>query len=55
MPVHSGINATPEVHVLWSASEGQVVNAGVFVFALFCFWLLFPVAWAWAMRNGWPM
>ena len=46
MPVHSGINATPEVHVLWSASEGQVVNAGVFVFALFCFWLLFPVAWA---------
>ncbi len=46
MPIPSAINATHEARLLWSASEGQVVNAGVFLFALLFCWLLLPVAWA---------
>ena len=36
----------PEAKVLWSATEGQVVNAGVFLFAALFFWLVLPVGWA---------
>lgn len=45
MPIQ-GVQSEPEGQVLWSATEGQVVNAGVFLLALLCFWLVLPVAWA---------
>ncbi|GKS95582.1 hypothetical protein [Acidovorax sp. SUPP2825] len=35
-----------ETRVLWCAGQGQVCNAGVFVFALLFFWLVLPVGWA---------
>lgn len=35
-----------ETRVLWSAGQGQVCNAGVFVFALLFCWLVLPVGWA---------
>ena len=37
---------TPESRIIWQASEGQVVNAWVFVFAVLFCWLLLPVGWA---------
>lgn len=40
------MTAAPEGEMLWTASEGQVVNAGVFLIALLFCWLLLPVAWA---------
>lgn len=36
----------PERDLLWSATEGQVSNAGVFALAALTFWLLLPLAWA---------
>lgn len=36
----------PEARVLWSASEGQVANAGVFMLALLLCWLVLPVLYA---------
>ena len=36
----------PESRVIWSASEGQVVNAGVFICALLLCWLVLPVGYA---------
>ena len=36
----------PERRVIWSASEGQVVNAGVFICALLLCWLVLPVGYA---------
>lgn len=41
-----GLMAQGEAKVLWSATEGQVANAGVFVLAVLFFWLLLPIAWA---------
>ena len=38
--------AEAEARILWSASEGQVTNAGVFALALLLCWLVLPVAWA---------
>lgn len=38
--------AQAEATILWSQTEGQVANAGVFVLALLFCWLLVPVAWA---------
>ena len=35
-----------EARILWSAPEGQVTNAGVFLLALLLCWLVLPVAWA---------
>lgn len=35
-----------ESRILWAAGEGQVVNAGVFLFAVLFCWLLLPVGWA---------
>lgn len=35
-----------EARLLWSASEGQVVNAGSFVLAVLFFWLVLPVFYA---------
>lgn len=35
-----------ETQVLWSATEGQVSNAGVYLFALLTFWLVLPVLYA---------
>jgi len=32
-----------ETDILWSAAEGQVSNAGVFVFTALTFWLILPV------------
>ena len=42
----AGARHRPEGRVLWSASEGQVVNAGVFVLALLFCWLVVPVGYA---------
>lgn len=46
MPSVSSPRAESESRILWSAGEGQVANAGVFVFALLFCWLLVPVVWA---------
>ncbi|RMX08151.1 PH domain-containing protein [Corticibacter populi] len=35
-----------EQDLLWSESEGQAANAGVFILALLTFWLLVPVLYA---------
>ena len=35
-----------ETQVLWSANEGQVSNAGVYLVAALTFWLLLPVLYA---------
>ncbi|MFN3494018.1 MAG: PH domain-containing protein [Hydrogenophaga sp.] len=35
-----------ETDILWSASEGQVANAGVFALATLTFWLVLPVFYA---------
>ena len=35
-----------ETRVLWSASEGQVSNAGVYLIAVLTFWLVLPVLYA---------
>ncbi len=45
MPVTSAQHV-PESRIIWQASEGQVVNAWVFVFAVLFCWLLLPVGWA---------
>lgn len=37
---------TPEGGVVWSDTEGQAVNAGVFLLALLTFWLVVPLLWA---------
>ena len=42
----TGVTAAPETQVLWSAREGQIVNAGVFAVAVLFCWLLGPVFWA---------
>jgi uncharacterized membrane protein YdbT with pleckstrin-like domain len=36
----------PEGSLLWSATEGQVVNLGVFLFAALTFWLVLPLFYA---------
>ena len=38
--------AHTENDILWSASEGQVANAGVFALTLLTFWLVLPVVYA---------
>ena len=35
-----------ETRVLWSASEGQVSNAGIYLLAVLTFWLVLPVLYA---------
>lgn len=44
-PMHVGAQVR-ETHVLWSASEGQVGNAGVYLIAILTFWLVLPVLYA---------
>lgn len=39
-------NHQPEARVLWSATEGQIVNAGTFVLAVLLCWLVLPVLYA---------
>jgi len=41
-----GMQNLAEARVLWSAGEGQIVNAGVFLVAVLFFWLVVPVGWA---------
>lgn len=41
-----GMSSQAEARVLWTAGEGQVVNAGVFLVAALFFWLVLPVGWA---------
>lgn len=40
------MRSRPEKDILWSDTEGQVINAGVFTLAVLFFWLVLPVAWA---------
>lgn len=40
------MSSQAEARVLWTAGEGQVVNAGVFLVAALFFWLVVPVGWA---------
>jgi uncharacterized membrane protein YdbT with pleckstrin-like domain len=42
----AGNPAVHESQLLWSASEGQVSNAGVYLFTLLTFWLVLPVFYA---------
>jgi uncharacterized membrane protein YdbT with pleckstrin-like domain len=38
--------AVRETQVLWSASEGQISNAGVYLVAILTFWLVLPILYA---------
>ncbi len=40
------MSSQAEARVLWTAGEGQVVNASVFLVAALFFWLVVPVGWA---------
>lgn len=44
-PLASGAQVR-ETRMLWSASEGQVSNAGVYLLAILTFWLLLPILYA---------
>ena len=46
MPAIATEKPEAEARILWSAPEGQVTNAGVFLLALLLCWLVLPVAWA---------
>ena len=46
MPPAAQQQHTPESHIIWQCTEGQVANAWAFLFALLFFWLVLPVGYA---------